>query len=246
MINNGRIRDQVLELIGKDQYSGQLSARVFERAFNDFIQIDLLNDYIRQFEASREISMDLFPFIKTLGDGQNPLLTVSDPFGVCGYADKPEDMYYYARGERYKIIQSCAGISIDPMKVIWMDQAEFGDRITNELMRPGVHEYIATVQNGRIAVSPYVNELSITYIRAPRQIVFDYDIIGGQQVYLPPGQTHVNGSVQAQGSPSLSIDHEWPDTAVPEIIRRFVAYHGRSRKDNDDSSIQAELKKPEQ
>lgn len=68
--------------------------------------------------------------------------------------------------------------------------------------------------------------ITFTYIREPIQPVFDYDIVNGIPVYLPPGTVHTNNSVQNVGTPSLSVEFEYPESCVDHLTDLIKTYVG--------------------
>lgn len=241
-MNLGEFYAQVLLLLGKDQYGGYLSPQEFMSILNNYVQNDFLDALVRLFESTREDSTDLYPFFKSLGDPNNPPLPVTQ-WGIGGYAAKPSDFYYFARGEFYQFLNNCTSYTVNPRMLLWLDEATFNHRITSELMYPTTREPIATIQNDQIFVVPYVQEIAFTYLRQPADVVFDYDIVSGTIVYLPPGTVHTNSSVLPTGTPSQSVELEWPRSAQNELIRRVVQFKGRNIQSPFDMSM--ENKKPE-
>lgn len=241
-MNLGERYNIVLDLMGKDQYGGYMSPFEYQNAINFYVQQDYLDALVRLFENTRENSVDLWPFFKTLGDSNNPPLAVTAE-GIGGYATKPSDFYYFARSEFYAFLNNCSGFTTSPKMMLWLDEAAFSDRITTELLYPTTREPVATIQNDKIFVVPYVPSLRFTYLRKPADVYFDYDIVSGTIVYLPPGTVHTNSSVQPIGTPSLSVELEWPASADNEITRRIIQYQGRTIQSPVDMTI--ENKKPE-
>ena len=87
----------------------------------------------------------------------------------------------------------------------------------NPLKNPKEVPPYMVIESGQMRIVPNVGTISLTYIRYPVEIYYDYDVINGEPVFLPVGQTHVNDSVQPQGSPSLTVNTEWGTDVLPTI-----------------------------
>lgn len=241
-MNLGEIFNEVNFLIGKDQYGGNVTPQNFPEAINDIVQPEFINDYIRVFEQTREISSDIYPFIKTLGDNVNPPLTLvpwsaNTDFSSAAY---PSDYRYFIRAA-YADFNSPTDRQY--RSITWQEQAEWDYITGTSLLFPDITCPAMTTQSEQILVCPAINTCRFTYIRNPANVVFDYDIVSGNTIlYLPPGTVHTNSSVLPVGTPSQSVELEWPVSAHPEIVRRLVQYYGRNIGSPQDMGI--ENKKP--
>ena len=69
--------------------------------------------------------------------------------------------------------------------------------------------------------------MSLSYIRKPAIPFFDFIIVGGAQVYLPPNQTHDGTNPTATaGTPSRSVESDFLDSMEPEIVNRLLRFMG--------------------
>lgn len=240
-MNLGEIYQRFLFLLGKDMYGGIGTPTNFQDVLNEIVQPDLLNAYVRKFEETREIGLDLRPFIKTLGDPGNPELVLT-PWSAnsdFSYGDFPEDFWYFARANRSDFVNQCDGPTRKYRSLTWVDQAEWDYITGSELYFPDLTNPAATTQNGKIMVCPALKSIRFTYIRRFKDIVFDYDILAGNTIsYLPPGTTHTNSSVLPAGTPSQSVELEWPESTHNEIIRRLVQAFGRNIQSPVDMTIE--------
>jgi hypothetical protein len=239
-MNLGEIYNEVAFLLGKDQYGGYLTPANFQSAINDIVQPELMNAYVREFEQTREIGIDLRPFIKTLGDNVFPPLTLT-PWSAnsdFSYGAFPSDFWYFARANHVEFLNKCGVISRTYRSVTWMEQHEFDYVIGTELLFPDTECPAATIQNDQILVCPALTALRFTYLRTPADVVFDYDIVSGNTVlYLPPGTFHAPVPPNPNGLPSLSVELEWPESVHAEIVRRLVQYYGRNIQSQLDMTI---------
>lgn len=222
-MNLGEIFTYVQLKTGKDVFGGYMTPDNFQD-FGNYVQLELLNSCVRVFEDTGELSDDLWPFVKVMGDNVNLPLEVDS----YGYADKPSDYWYRARAGYNQIFN--AAVCGDPStreyrSIEFVSQAEFDYRMSTELMAPDTEEPIAVIQNNKLLFRPQgITRVVFGYLRRPLDIYFDYDIIDGEVVYLPPGETHVNASVQAQGSASLSVEYEWPESAHNDLCERIIKF----------------------
>lgn len=226
MDNLGDIYNLVLIQLNKDQWGGYVTPDNFNEVAPK-VNIEKMNDLVRVFEEKREITRDLFPFIKTLGDPNTEPLT----FDTYGYADKPEDYFYFARGEYNELFNNCGGVTSKLRMVEYLDQAKFNYRISNSLNAPTTRQPIITDQNDKLLIRPVVNTIRFTYVKTPNEPFYDYDIIDGIPVYLPPNEVHVNSSVLPSGTPSRSVEFEYPIAVYPDLVERLVRNYAIQIKD---------------
>jgi hypothetical protein len=216
-MNLGDIYIGTLQRMNKDQFGGYVSPDAFTTVIKK-VNIDAVNSLINQFENDRMVSRDLLPLIKTLGDPTNVPLTFDD----FGYAEIPDDYYYYARGLFNEALNTCEGVTDNIRMLEMVDQAEFAARLNTKLKAPKKSRPIMTRQNDKFIIRPIVQSVVFTYVRQPETPFFDYDIIAGVPVYLPPNAVHTNGTVLPAGTASRSVEFEYPDTMFSELIERIV------------------------
>lgn len=240
-MNLGDFYKNLLFLLGKDMQGSGVTPANFPKVLNDLVQAEYMNALIRKFEETREISSALRPFIKTLGDNQSPALPVV-PWSAnadFAYAQFPEDFWYYARAASVDYLNACGQINRKYRSVEWVDQARFDYMTGTDLLFPTREEPVATVQNDQILVCPALTSIRFTYIRRYANVVFDYDILANNNIlYLPPGSVHTNSSVQPVGTPSASVELEWPESEHDELLRRTVQRYGRNIQNQFDMSIE--------
>lgn len=218
MLNLGDIYNRVLELLGKDQFGGYVTPLNFNGLL-PWINVYKLNQLIDVFEEKQQISRDLFPFIKTVGSPDTPPIQLDS----YGYGEYPEDYYYTARGSYSQYLNNCGGYTENVRMVEFLNQQDFAYRVSTALMYPTVEQPIAVDENDKFLVRPLgISNIAFTYVRKPDTPVFDYDIVNGKIVYLPPGQTHVNSSVLPVGTPSDSVEFEFPEAVYEDIVNLIV------------------------
>jgi hypothetical protein len=217
-MNLGDIYIRVRERLGKDQFGGYVTPLNFNQLL-PWVNIFKLNDLIKVFEEKSEISRDLFPFIKTVGSPDYPPITLDS----YGYGEYPEDYYYTARSSYSQLLNNCGGYAENIRMVEFLNQQDFGYRVSTELMKPTLEQPIAVDENDRFLVRPQgIPSVGFTYIRKPDTPVFDYDIVNGKAVYLPPGTFHTNSSVLPAGTPSQSVEFEFLEAVYEDLMNIIV------------------------
>jgi hypothetical protein len=214
-MNLQEILNNVYASLGKDQYGGYVTPESYNEAIR-YVNLEQINDLLKVFEEKREITDDLLPFVKTIGDsGSVPLR--QDNFG---YVDIPEDYWYYIRSHFSTFEAEDCDTAVSQLRPIeFLNQADFGYRIGTEILKPTVKRPIAAIQNNKWLVQPVTNQpIVFTYLRKPADPNYDYDIINGEIVYLPPGTFH------ADGSPSTSVEFEYPDSVHLNLVQLIVKY----------------------
>jgi hypothetical protein len=98
--------------------------------------------------------------------------------------------------------------------------------IISPVDNPEENDPILVTRNDKYFIYPYLQRITFTYIRTPNIPYFDYDIDNGIPVYLPPGSVHTNNTVADQGSPSLSVEFEYPESCVDHLIDMIKTYVG--------------------
>jgi hypothetical protein len=219
-MNLGEILDKVYNQLGKDQYGGYITPRNYNEAIK-WVNLEQINDLLKVFEEKREITDDLFPYVTTIGDSGTTPIPV-DPFG---YYTLPDDYYYYIRSYTSQFDNACAGATEKIRPIEFLNQADFGYRIGTEIMAPSFDRPISAVQNNRMLLRPIgIEAVTFTYLRRPLNPVFDYDIVDTEIFYLPPGTYHQNSSVEPVGTPSASVEFEWPESVTYNLVELIVKY----------------------
>lgn len=219
-MNLGEILDKVYNQLGKDQYGGYITPRNYNEAIK-WVNLEQINDLLKVFEEKREITDDLLPFVTTIGDsGTTPI-----PVDSFGYYEFPEDYYYYVRSYTSQFDNACAGATEKVRPIEFLNQADFGYRIGTEIMAPSLDRPISAIQNNKMLLRPIgIEAVTFTYLRRPTDPVFDYDIVDTEIFYLPPGTYHQNNSVAPIGTPSASVEFEWPESVTYNLVELIVKY----------------------
>jgi len=217
-MNLGDIYTHALELLGKDQYGGYLSPQDLNNLL-PWVNVEKLNQLIKVFEEKQEISRDLMHLIVTAGSPDIPAI----PLDTYGYGEYPSDYYYTARGSSSQFFNNCGGYTEEVRMVQFLNQQDFNYRISTSLLYPTLAEPIAVDENDKFLVRPKgISAVALTYVKLPATPYFDYDIIGGLPVYLPPNEVHVNSSVLPVGTPSESVEFEFPQAVYPDLANLIV------------------------
>jgi hypothetical protein len=214
-MNLQEILNNVYASLGKDQYGGYVTPESYNEAIR-YVNLEQINDLLKVFEEKREITDDLLPFVKTIGDSSSVPLR-QDNFG---YVDIPEDYWYYIRSYFATFEAEDCETAVSQIRPIeFLNQADFGYRIGTEILKPTVKRPIAAIQNNKWLVQPVTSQpIVFTYLRKPNVPNYDYDIIDGEVIYLPPGTNH------ADGSPSTSVEFEYPESVRLNLIELIVKY----------------------
>jgi hypothetical protein len=236
--NLGQIYNSVLFRSGIDLRGGWFTPNFFNDAIYS-VNYEKMNMLIDVFEKNMEVTSDLQPFVKTLGSAQFPPLLFtavnSNDSALGGYTDIPEDFWYEARANYTKFVNTGCGVSSSEYAPITLlKQHEFDavmrDSNSSPVLDPDNNYPVMVIMNNLFYVYPYVRRASITYIKQPTTPVFDYDIISGVPVYLPPNEVHVNSSVLPAGTPSLSVEFEYPESCVDSLIDMIRTYMAKGNQ----------------
>lgn len=237
--NLGQIYDDLLFRTGKDLRGGFVAPDEFNKAIKTINQ-RYLNELVDSFEKNREVSSDLQPFIKTLGSPQfAPMVFTAVLPGRTergGYADIPNDIWYQATSSYLEILNKDCSYETNYRSIEFVSQHEFDAKMRSSLIspidNPDENDPVLVTRNDKYFIYPFIPSITFTYIRQPIQPVFDYDIINGIAVYLPPGSVHVNSSVLPTGSPSLSVEFEYPESCVDYLTDMIKTYIGVANEDD--------------
>lgn len=227
----GQIYDELLFRAGKDLRGGYITPDDFNRAIK-IVNQRYLNTLVDNFEKDREITSDLQPFIKTLGSPQYPALSFTAVLAGRpergGYSDIPDDIWYEASSSYLEILNNNCSYETNYRSIEFVSQHQFDAKmrssITSPVDNPQENDPILVTRNNQYFIYPYMPRVTFTYIREPLQPVFDYDIINGIPVYLPPGSVHTTGP--NLGDPSLSVEFEYPESCVDHLTDLIKSYIG--------------------
>lgn len=221
-MNLGEIVKYASLKLGKDLFGGYLSPEQLNDSLLEAANYDLLNKYVAVYEKDRTITDDIRPFVKTLGDTTFAPL----PLDQYGFGVLPSDYIGYTDVYVMQYVGDCCDDQEEmPRLVEMLNRDRFAYRRTSGVLKPRVTDPIGTIQNDQLFVLPKgFTSCVFSYIRKPLNPYFDYDIINDEIVYLPPGQVHANSSVEPTGSPSLSVEFEWPEQLHEELGDYLVKY----------------------
>ena len=232
--NLGEIYDELLFRAGKDLRGGYITPDDFNRGIK-IVNQRYLNTLVDNFERDREITSDLQTFIKTLGSPQYPAMSFTPVLQGRpergGYAQIPSDIWYQATASFLEQLNNNCSYDTNYRSIEFVSQHEFDAKMRNSITspvdNPQENDPILVTRNDRYFIYPYMPRITFTYIREPIQPVFDYDInANGIPVYLPPGTFHTNNSVQPAGSPSLSVEFEYPESCLDHLTDMIKTYVG--------------------
>jgi hypothetical protein len=232
--NLGQIYDELLFRAGKDLRGGYITPDDFNRGIK-IVNQRYLNTLVDNFERDREITSDLQTFIKTLGSPQYPAMSFTPVLQGRpergGYAQIPSDIWYQATASFLEQLNNNCSYDTNYRSIEFVSQHEFDAKMRNSITspvdNPQENDPILVTRNDRYFIYPYMPRITFTYIREPIQPVFDYDInANGIPVYLPPGTFHTNNSVQPAGSPSLSVEFEYPESCLDHLTDMIKTYVG--------------------
>lgn len=222
-MNLGEIVGYANLKLGKDYQGGYISPDQLNSYILEAVNSEMINRFLRVYENNRVITDDIRPFIVTLGDNAIPALSIDS----YGYGELPDDYIGYTDVRVNTYVQdSCGTAEAKPRMVEMINRDRFNYRVTTSVLKPRFTDPIGTIQNDKVYIQPASYPSCVfSYVRKPVKAYFDYDIVNDDVVYLPPGQTHANNSVEPQGSPSLSVEFEWPEQVHEELADMIVKYY---------------------
>ncbi len=220
------IFNAVMTPMGKDQLGGYFSPKERTNA-SIFVNSELFKSARKKYEKN-ETSDDTRVIVKTLGDEDNqPLIIDSNGYGVL-----PDDYLKVSSvrwqkvtaGENHDCSDSSTWLNKKWIMVEPLTDDQWSDRLQNTLKGPTSEDPTCTIQNNKLKVLPEsIPYVQFTYLRKPADPFFDYNIVNGVPVYLPPGSVH-DGSVLTAGTLSRSVEFEWTDGSFDDIVLRLVQY----------------------
>lgn len=161
-------------------------------------------------DISQIVSEDL-RFCRVRLGGNTPPLKVH-----FGFARIPED-FIRLGSIIFKYTDDNDEVHETPVEVIFDN--DWGVRLNSEIMKPDYESPIARFGSDLIEVRPKgVSKLDLTYYRLPKTPYFDYTIKNDVPVYLPPNGKH-DGTVKPEGTPSASVELEWPENIHLQFAR---------------------------
>ena len=213
--NLGEILDYVNYELGQDLSGHYISPEDLTLIGNE-VQVEYFNDQVNMFEVNREVSSNMIPFTKTAGDDVNPPIYINE----YGKADFPADCVYNVRANYFQYLNKGCSTSAKYKQIVFTPQDFYGGAMNMPMMNPltnpkEVPAY-AVIESGQLKVVHNVGQFSMTYLRLPDSINFDYEEIGGEPVYLPPG------TYNSLGVLSTSKEFEWRPDVLPILASRIL------------------------
>lgn len=219
-MNLGEFLNIIYDTLGKDAYGGIIQPDKYNNALS-FVNSLLTENYAAVKDKNQMWLDDCAPFISVMGDNSTPFMEIDS----WGYGVLPDDYEGFLNAQivTYKNI-ACNTSDDRTWYIEMLSQAAFKARESSRgnSFRPSLKTPIGTIQEGKYLVRPKgITKVRFTYMRSPATPYFDYDInqSTGLPVYLPPGALHdgTNPNYPA-GTPSLSVEFEWPQTTHETVI----------------------------
>ena len=240
-MNIGNLYDELFSLVNQHQSGKNYKPDRFNLdipfVFNTYLKAKYGLDEVERpnmyFEKSQKITDDLSGLKIELGENGLPLMQFVD-----GKANKPVDYWHYVSG-RYedRITKGCQQTP-KWRPLIPVTSEERDAMLTSVIQKPTHRNPVISIYSDYLAINPIdIQFVRVTYLRKPKTPFYDYDIINDQEVFLPAGQTHVNNSVQPQGSLSRTQDLEVPDDNYDDVV--FMLLERAGIRLNESSFYQA-------
>jgi hypothetical protein len=173
------------------------------------------------YEVTQKVTDDLKQF------KQEKVLTINK----YGQAPYPENyVHTLSLGSRYyKQTEDCkegeTEVFIAPIEVVNQDKEM--QRRASRIVGPTKKSPICILKDTYFQFYPEnIGSVQLSYLRQPREARYGVTIVSGRPVY----------------DQATSVDLEWPDVAVNDIVMRALSYIGLSIKDGDITQY-AETKK---
>lgn len=221
---------------------GEIWAYVQTRVFSDFaggyvspevinsllpiVNRELFNEVYSRYEKDQKASDDMRPFVVTLGTNGLPIVPIVD-----GVFSLPDDYLHYSSlrvlnqyTEDAVLCKKFMQESV-PTVIVTDDQWSYISS-GNGLVKPTLSRPKATIENNTVHVLPlnYV-AANFSYIKKPVDPFMDYTgILVGVEFdveFLPVGGVH-NGNVLPVGTPSRTVNIEWPEQMHLDFANRML------------------------
>lgn len=223
------IRDYLNSETRKDKTGGYLKPSVYQSILNK-TNLWMFNTKMDSYEADQLNTDALRPFVVTIGDGDTNMIAKVD-----GYFPLPSD---YRHLSSLRVVQAsnvengvCQGVVVEGRNIPVLNDDQFNVRRNSSMLKPTVRRPIGTIQNDKLKILPdNYTHLGLTYVRKPVQPFFDWtlpNLLEPYIEYLPPGSFH-NGTVLPNGTPSRSVELEWPEQVHSEFAEQCLFYVMRS------------------
>jgi hypothetical protein len=213
-------KDQTGDTITPDQFSDAILPAVNIMFFKK--KYGLPEDYQpgqpiprQAWELTQKMSDDLRKFKEV-----NPALIINSN----GVASIPAD--YVHRSLITKTYIPYTGANPKTTTVEVLTDSEAGERRGNSITGPTIKNPFCVFQKNYIQFYPSnLQSVEFTYLRLPKTPFFDYTIANDQYIFLPAGQFH-NGTVLPAGTPSRTVELEWPEETHIDFVMRIMSFVG--------------------
>lgn len=106
-------------------------------------------------------------------------------------------------------------------------------RLSNSIVGPSIKNPFCVFFKTYIQFYPTnLQSVNFVYLRLPKTPFFDYIIVNDEYVFLPAGRFH-NGSVLPPGTPSRTVELEWPEETHIDFTNRILEYVGINLREGD-------------
>lgn len=236
-INLGTLYDRLFNLVNKDQSGNTFTPT----QMNNDLQY-VLYKYLKvkyglpeqpgspqAFEIAQKITDDIKELKVWMGGPNAPMLGVNSK----GRASFPSDYwhpasFFYVQSKK----NSCDEIVTKNRRITPVTEDERVTRLSDALTAPTVVHPICCLYSDFIQFYPVgIPFVHFTYLRKPETPYFDYDIVDDEVIFLPAGSVHTNNSVEATGSPSLTVELPLPDDAYEDVVNIMLADYGLEIRD---------------
>lgn len=230
-----QIKEQVQDMFNKTAGGGTLPARLFNSAMRFAVEMftrkecgleENENPNGPYYQKTRQVTDAVAPLMITLGENGNPYLLIASN----GYAEYPEDFFLFSSQSYVKMTNTTSGSQIEEKEIVDMTDEQFTNRLRSVRKAPTLERPISTTRNGKLRYAPEgLKRAKFTYLRKPVYPIWDFTIVGNNQVYLPPGGVH-DGSNLSVGTPSNSVEVEFHDKYHQDIANYAYNYLARNLK----------------
>lgn len=164
-------------------------------------------------EVSQALSEDI-RFCLVRKGGLTPVLPV-----VNGYVSIPDD-FIRLSSIRHKYMDN-GEVTTRPIDIVY--DSEWGVRLGSEIKKPTIQHAIGRLNSQSIEIAPLeIKKVDFSYYRLPKVPYYDFTYVDDNPVYLPPGGTH-DGTNLPEGTPSRSVELEWPDNTHIEFANYLIS-----------------------
>lgn len=142
----------------------------------------------------------------------------------AGISQIPSD--YVHRSSITKTYIPYTGAQPKTVVVEELTDSEAASRRSNSITGPTVKNPFCVFHKNYIQFYPSnLQSVEFVYLRLPKTPFFDYTIANDEYIFLPQGQFH-NGTVLPAGTPSRTVELEWPEETHIDFVNRIMEYVG--------------------